>query len=49
MNIYVGNLSREVNEDELRQAFEKFRMVDFASIIKDNYTHQSKGWLRRRV
>ena len=24
MNIYVGNLSREVTEQELRQAFESF-------------------------
>ncbi len=27
MNIYVGNLSSEINEDDLRQAFEAFGQV----------------------
>jgi cold-inducible RNA-binding protein len=44
MNIYVGNLSQEVSEDDLRQAFEKFGTVDSASIIKDKYSNQSKGF-----
>jgi cold-inducible RNA-binding protein len=44
MNIYVGNLSQEVSEDDLRQAFEKFGTVDSASIIKDKYSSQSKGF-----
>lgn len=44
MNIYVGNLSQEVSEDDLRQAFEKFGTVDTVSIIKDKYSNQSKGF-----
>ena len=35
MNIYIGNLSRDVTEVELRQQFEKFGRVDSASVVKD--------------
>ena len=44
MNLYVGNLSREVTEDELRQAFEAFGQVATASIIKDRYSGESRGF-----
>ena len=44
MNIYVGNLSREVSEDELRKAFEAFGQVTSASIIKDRYSGESRGF-----
>jgi RNA recognition motif-containing protein len=44
MNIYVGNLERNVTEDELRQAFEAFGQVSSAAIIKDKYTHESRGF-----
>jgi len=44
MNIYVGNLSYEANEDELRQAFESFGQVTSATIIKDKYSGESKGF-----
>jgi RNA recognition motif-containing protein len=44
MNIYVGNLSYQLTEDELRQAFESFGQVESANIIKDKYTGQSKGF-----
>lgn len=44
MNIYVGNLSPEVTEEELRQAFESFGQVTSASIIKDRYSGQSRGF-----
>ena len=44
MNIYVGNLERNVTEDELRQAFEAFGQVSSATIIKDKYTHESRGF-----
>ena len=44
MNIYVGNLSYEVTEDDLRLAFESFGQVESASIIKDKYSGQSKGF-----
>ena len=44
MNIYVGNLEREVTEDELKQAFEEFGEVASVKIIKDMYSGQSKGF-----
>jgi RNA recognition motif-containing protein len=44
MNIYVGNLSVEANEDDLRKAFESFGQVTSATIIKDKYSSESKGF-----
>jgi RNA recognition motif-containing protein len=44
MNIYVGNLEREVTEDDLKTAFEEFGQVSSAKIIKDNFTGQSRGF-----
>ena len=44
MNIYVGNLSRDVTEDELRQEFEPFGQVVSVNIIKDRYSGQSRGF-----
>ncbi len=44
MNIYVGNLSREVTEEELRQAFEAFGQVTSVNIIKDRYSGESRGF-----
>ena len=44
MNIYVGNLSYEVTEEDLRIAFEPFGQVESVNIIKDKYSGQSKGF-----
>jgi len=44
MNIYVGNLSREVTEEDLRQAFEAFGQVTSVNIIKDRYSGESRGF-----
>lgn len=44
MNIYVGNLSYQLDEQELRTAFEEFGEVSSASIIKDKFSGQSKGF-----
>ena len=44
MNIYVANLSNEISEDDLREAFKPFGQVDSASIIKDKYTGNTKGF-----
>jgi RNA recognition motif-containing protein len=44
MNIYIGNLSYEVTEEDLRQAFETFGEVESVKIIKDKYTNRSKGF-----
>ena len=44
MNIYVGNLSYGVTEEELQEAFESFGEVTSVKIIKDKYSGQSKGF-----
>ena len=43
MNIYVGNLSYRMTEDDLHQAFAEFGEVTSAKIITDRDTGQSKG------
>jgi len=44
MNIYVGNLSHDATEDDLRQAFEAFGEVSSVNIIKDRFTSESRGF-----
>ncbi len=44
MNIYVGNLSHQATEDDLRQAFEGFGQVESANIIKDRFSGESRGF-----
>ena len=44
VNIYVGNLSYEATEDDLRQAFEAHGEVSAVSIIKDKMTGRSRGF-----
>ena len=44
MNIYVGNLSPDVTEEELREEFKAFGGVTSVSIIKDKYSGQSRGF-----
>ena len=44
MNIYIGNLSYDVIENELKQAFEAFGEVVSANIITDRNTGRSKGF-----
>lgn len=44
MKIYVGNLSNEVTEEDLRMALEQFGQVESTTIIKDKYTGHSKGF-----
>jgi RNA recognition motif-containing protein len=44
MKIYVGNLSYEVTEEELKQAFEQLGQVESVSIISDKYSGRSKGF-----
>jgi RNA recognition motif-containing protein len=43
-NIFVGNLSFNTNEDELRQAFESYGQVDRVSILTDRETGRSRGF-----
>jgi RNA recognition motif-containing protein len=44
MNIYVGNLSYDVTEDEVRDIFSPHGEISSLSIIKDKYSGQSKGF-----
>jgi len=44
MNIYVGNLSFAAADETLRQAFEAFGQVTSATVVKDKYSGQSRGF-----
>ncbi len=44
MKIYVGNLSYDVTEEELRQEFEAYGKVESVSIITDKYSGRPKGF-----
>ena len=44
MNIYVGNLSHDVTEDEIKEAFKSFGEVSSVKIIKDMFSGFSKGF-----
>ena len=44
MKIYVGNLSYEITEEDLRQTFELSGQVESVSIINDKRTGRSKGF-----
>jgi cold-inducible RNA-binding protein len=43
-NIFVGNLSFNTGEDELRQLFEQYGQVDRVSILTDRDTGRSRGF-----
>jgi len=43
-NIFVGNLSFNTSEEELRQMFEPFGQVDRVSIMTDRDTGRSRGF-----
>jgi RNA recognition motif-containing protein len=44
VNIYVGNLSRDVSESDLRAAFEAYGQIQSCSIIKDKFSGESRGF-----
>ncbi len=44
MNMYVGNLSYNVTEDDLKDLFSEFGEVVNVNIIKDKFSGQSKGF-----
>ena len=44
MNLYVGNLSYDVSEDELRSTFEQFGTVSSCNLITDRDTGRAKGF-----
>ena len=44
MNIYVGNLSYDSTEDQMRELFGEFGTVESTSIIMDRVTGKSRGF-----
>ena len=44
MNIFVGNLSREVSDEDLRAEFQAFGEIKSIQIIKDKFSGDSKGF-----
>lgn len=44
MNIYIGNMSFDTTEDQLREAFTGFGEVSTVNIIKDKYTGEPRGF-----
>jgi RNA recognition motif-containing protein len=44
MNIYIGNLSYKVDENDLRNIFEEYGIVTSVKIIKDKISGKSKGF-----
>ena len=44
MNIYVGNLSYDMTEAQLRELFETYGEVTSCRIIEDKFTGRSKGF-----
>jgi len=44
IKIYVGNLSFNTNEDELKGLFEGYGAVESAKIITDQFTGRSRGF-----
>ncbi|MFC2135226.1 RNA recognition motif domain-containing protein [Bacteroidota bacterium] len=44
MNIFVGNLSLDVNETDLETEFSKYGQVRSVKIIRDLFSQASKGF-----
>ena len=44
MNIYVGNLSYEVDENDLTEVFESYGTVNSSRVITDKNSGRSKGF-----
>ncbi len=43
-NIYVGNISYSIGDQELERLFTQYGTVKSARVITDKYTNQSKGF-----
>ena len=44
MNIYISNLSYDVNDSDLRELFEEYGEVSSAKVIMDRETGRSRGF-----
>ena len=44
VELYVGNLSYDMTEDQLRQTFEAFGKVDSVRVVTNRFNNKSKGF-----
>jgi RNA recognition motif-containing protein len=44
MNLFIGNLMRDVSEADLRELFEPFGKLASVSVVKDKFSGVSKGF-----
>jgi len=44
MNIYIGNMSFDTTEDQLRQAFEGYGEVEKVSVVMDRESGRPRGF-----
>lgn len=44
MNIFVGNLSKEVTDDDLQALFSEYGTVRSVKVIRDLFSGESKGF-----
>jgi RNA recognition motif-containing protein len=44
MKIFVGNLSPETSEEDLREAFKRFGDVTSVTVVRNSYTRESRGF-----
>ena len=44
MKLYVGNLSFDTSESDLRSTFETHGTVDSVAVVADKYTGRSRGF-----
>lgn len=44
MNIYVSNLSFNLSDADLKEAFEAYGTVSTAKVVMDKYTQRSRGF-----
>jgi len=44
MNIFVGNLSRDVTDDDLRTAFGAFGRVTNVTVLRDKFSGEPRGF-----
>ena len=44
MNLFIGNLMRDVTDAELRELFEPYGKLDSVNVVKDKFSGVSKGF-----
>ncbi|MEN9935610.1 MAG: rna binding protein [Chloroflexota bacterium] len=44
MNLFVGNLSQNVMEEDLRRVFEQFGKIRSVTVVRDRFSGDSRGF-----